>query len=221
MSNANKITIFFSCLAMALIWIGQVEIEDFEKDEEGLSSMKANYDKVTFKMNPPSSSGSDPMKLDYSADNNKETVTASINQVNFDFGKSKLTAKAKIVISQLIPLMQEDYLISVEGHTDKVGSHADNYELSLERAYSVKNYMDELKNSLRIKVIGYGELQPLVNTDSRSYDNRRVEIKFEDDFVAKALSDDDLAALQMWASIAGIISMLIALITLLKGYFDR
>jgi outer membrane protein OmpA-like peptidoglycan-associated protein len=70
--------------------------------------------------------------------------------------------------------------ISVEGHTDSVGSAQYNQGLSERRAAAVKDYL--VKNggvaSDRIQSVGYGETKPIADnaTSKGKFDNRRVEI---------------------------------------------
>lgn len=69
--------------------------------------------------------------------------------------------------------------IMVEGHTDAIGSHALNDQLSLDRAESVKKYL--IKKGItdaRIKTIGYGKRKPIASNDNEFGRrlNRRTEI---------------------------------------------
>ena len=74
--------------------------------------------------------------------------------------------------------------IIIEGHTDnlpiKTKKYPSNYELSLARANSVKNYLVKHKGiaALRITVTGYGDSKPLVanNTEINRYKNRRAQV---------------------------------------------
>ena len=112
-------------------------------------------------------------------------VTLSEDQGNFKFGKKDLPddAKAKIdqVVSQLKGQAGKDLYIEVEGHTDNVGSKQGNYELGLERAEAVKNYLyTQHQIPLhKINVISYGEDKPVApnNTRDGRAQNRRVVIR--------------------------------------------
>lgn len=67
---------------------------------------------------------------------------------------------------------------TIEGHTDSVGSEADNLRLSQQRAQSVVDYLvrEHNVNAQRLTAVGYGETRPL--TDDRSsagqQANRRI-----------------------------------------------
>lgn len=73
----------------------------------------------------------------------------------------------------------DDTNILIEGHTDKTGADDYNQKLSENRADAVENFLveKEIKNS-RITTKGYGESQPLDNTDTEAgrQKNRRVEV---------------------------------------------
>ena len=69
--------------------------------------------------------------------------------------------------------------VSIIGHTDNVGSHADNQMLSDNRAQSVQNYFaSQDVNPLRLEAYGRGETAPRAdnNTEAGRQLNRRVEL---------------------------------------------
>ena len=69
--------------------------------------------------------------------------------------------------------------VSVIGHTDNVGSHADNQLLSENRAQSVQNYFaGQNVNPLRLEAYGRGETEPRADntTEAGRQLNRRVEL---------------------------------------------
>jgi len=71
-------------------------------------------------------------------------------------------------------------LVRVEGHTDSVGSNEYNMDLSIRRAYAIKNLLVQrgIADS-RIDAVGYGETMPVATNDTEAgrQRNRRVEIK--------------------------------------------
>lgn len=73
-------------------------------------------------------------------------------------------------------------LIVIAGHTDSVGSDADNQALSQRRATSVGQYLAGRNvSSERMVISGYGESRPIASNstpDGRSQ-NRRVELTLE------------------------------------------
>ena len=69
--------------------------------------------------------------------------------------------------------------VSIIGHTDSVGSHDYNQELSGKRAQSVQDYFaGQNVSSLRLESYGRGETEPRAdnNTEAGRQLNRRVEL---------------------------------------------
>lgn len=102
--------------------------------------------------------------------------------VLFDTGEFKLkpegVSAVKALASQIKSITKGT--ISVDGHTDNVGSAQNNLTLSKKRAASVAAILKhELgKMAFKWKENGYGETKPLVpnNTEENKQKNRRVEI---------------------------------------------
>lgn len=71
-----------------------------------------------------------------------------------------------------------DTEVVIEGHTDNVGSDADNLRLSEERAQSVVNYLmrEHSIDRDRLTAVGYGETRPIADnsTDIGKQTNRRI-----------------------------------------------
>jgi outer membrane protein OmpA-like peptidoglycan-associated protein len=102
--------------------------------------------------------------------------------VNFDFDKSDIR-KADIAELQKAVAFVKKYTkesISIEGHTDSVGTDKYNQALSERRAAAVKKYLVEKEGAVseKIKPIGYGESRPIADnkTEKGRFQNRRVEI---------------------------------------------
>ncbi len=101
--------------------------------------------------------------------------------INFDTGKSDIKPESVPIIDQIVALMKAhpDLKISIEGHTDNVGTPASNKTLSEQRAKSVLNAVVEKGIAAdRLSSVGWGQDRPIA--DNRSEDgrakNRRVEI---------------------------------------------
>jgi outer membrane protein OmpA-like peptidoglycan-associated protein len=112
------------------------------------------------------------------------TVTLSEDEGNFKFGKSELPDEAKAKLDDMISQMKanpQNVFIEIEGHTDNVGSKQTNYELGLERANAVRQYLYEQHQIPlhKMNVISYGEEKPVSpnNTRQGRAQNRRVVIK--------------------------------------------
>jgi outer membrane protein OmpA-like peptidoglycan-associated protein len=103
------------------------------------------------------------------------------DHLKFEFDKADLQPSDKELLSRIagILLTAHDYTISVNGHTDDVGSDAYNQKLSERRAQSVRNYLVQAGLSPEIlSVEGHGKSLPLVKgtSDAARAKNRRVEL---------------------------------------------
>ncbi len=111
--------------------------------------------------------------------NEGETLTPNIN---FETGTSAIKDESQDIVVELYKMMNENPTleISVEGHTDNVGSKIANQTLSEGRAESIKAALVMKGISAdRIKTSGFGQDQPLGDntTEDGKAKNRRVEIK--------------------------------------------
>lgn len=111
--------------------------------------------------------------------------------VLFDSAKSDLKKEALPIMSKVGDILKqyENHLIKIEGHTDNVpvikGEYRSNMQLSMARAESVFNYLDNNKkmNPVTLEPSGRGEFCPVADNttaDGRAK-NRRVEFKIYTD----------------------------------------
>lgn len=101
--------------------------------------------------------------------------------VFFDFGSARLNAGAKEIVKQAVVDAGERgvTMFDLVGHTDTVGRAGANRLLSVARAEAVRAMLiAEGVSSKNIRIIGEGEVRPLVSTKDgvREASNRRVEI---------------------------------------------
>jgi len=101
--------------------------------------------------------------------------------INFDTGKSIIREESKPIIDQIIEMMKLNpgLNLSVEGHTDSVGSPASNKTLSEDRAKSVVTALINKGISAdRLSFAGLGQDKPIAdnNTEEGRAKNRRVEL---------------------------------------------
>jgi outer membrane protein OmpA-like peptidoglycan-associated protein len=101
--------------------------------------------------------------------------------INFDTGKSVIRDESKPIIEQIVQMMKSnpDLKISVEGHTDNVGTPASNKTLSEARAKSVVSaIVGQGISPDRLSPAGYGQDNPIAdnNTEEGRAKNRRVEL---------------------------------------------
>lgn len=99
------------------------------------------------------------------------TGSANLSQASYQTIK-----ELSILLKQYAPRLR----LSIEGHTDNVGSVEANKRLSLQRAIAVKNEL--IKNGIdrdRLETIGWGSEKPITpnDTDQGRLKNRRVSIK--------------------------------------------
>lgn len=102
--------------------------------------------------------------------------------ITFDTNKANIKPNFNPVLSDIAGVMSKypETKIEVQGHTDNVGSDADNLRLSQLRAQSVSSALSaQGVDSSRIRSVGYGESMPAATNDTPSgrEANRRVEIK--------------------------------------------
>ncbi|MFL2564950.1 MAG: OmpA family protein [Parvicellaceae bacterium] len=104
----------------------------------------------------------------------------TINDILFESNSSKLKESSKIVLDGFVDwlLVNKELNIEIQGHTDDVGPDKANLALSMDRSFSVMEYL--IKNGVeksRLKFKGYGESNPKVpNTSSKSRSiNRRTD----------------------------------------------
>ncbi len=118
----------------------------------------------------------------------KETFI--ISPVYFDFNKYALTAAARTQLDRLAEILKAlpGVTVTIEGHTDAIGSAAYNKKLSLKRAAAVKEYLvSKGISSTRLTTTGYGESRPVAinrnpdgtdNPQGRKY-NRRASFRLK------------------------------------------
>ena len=99
----------------------------------------------------------------------------------FDFNKATLKPDGKRMVDQGVTVLKEKTTmkVSVEGHTDSIGSDAYNQKLSERRAKAVRDYMVAKGiDAGRISVTGFGKTKPVADnkTEAGRAENRRVEI---------------------------------------------
>jgi outer membrane protein OmpA-like peptidoglycan-associated protein len=103
------------------------------------------------------------------------------NDILFDFNSSSLRPDSQQTLRDLASNFRNypDEQVTIEGHTDSVGTPSYNQTLSQLRASAVSTYLaTEGVPSERITSIGYGETRPKASNDTPEGRqlNRRVEI---------------------------------------------
>lgn len=103
-------------------------------------------------------------------------------QVLFATAKFELDRKSKKTLGALPDIAQRcpDMRIAIAGHTDSDGAAKYNQWLSERRAEAVVGYLAGLgMDRSRMSAIGYGEMQPIANNDTKANKarNRRIELE--------------------------------------------
>jgi outer membrane protein OmpA-like peptidoglycan-associated protein len=103
-------------------------------------------------------------------------------EVYFDFNSAEITARSEPQLRELGDALSDPKLkgatISINGHTDAMGSDAYNKRLSERRAAAIKVYLVEnfrLAPS-NLRTVGYGKSKPKNRSDLFAAENRRVEV---------------------------------------------
>ena len=89
--------------------------------------------------------------------------------ITFASGRAYISSGFHTTLNDIAKVLTkfDKTLLTIEGHTDSVGSHATNQTLSEQRAASVKSYLvQQLIIDTRLQTLGYGESKPLVNNDN-------------------------------------------------------
>jgi outer membrane protein OmpA-like peptidoglycan-associated protein len=133
----------------------------------------------------------DLKKQNLEARETERGVVVNLPDVLFEFGKADLTgdARAKVSsISEALNNQAKGRRVSVEGHTDSIGSDAYNQKLSERRAENVASTLENGGvSAARVTAKGYGKRYPVApNSNPDGADNpagraknRRVEVVIE------------------------------------------
>ena len=107
-------------------------------------------------------------------------ATAISMLVNFEFDSTALNERARERIGELAEylLKNRNIRVTIEGHTDSIGSDSYNLALSKRRALKVKSALVDLGvASERIDIRGYGESRPIASNETAAgrAENRRAD----------------------------------------------
>ncbi|NWF57414.1 MAG: OmpA family protein [Syntrophaceae bacterium] len=124
------------------------------------------------------------MKQDVTASNMLEALNRDGHialYLNFDTGKATMGPEAQTIIAQIAEMLKANpgLKVSVEGHTDNVGTPASNKTLSNERAKTVvAAIIAQGIDANRLSAVGHGQDKPIADnkTEEGRARNRRVEL---------------------------------------------
>jgi OOP family OmpA-OmpF porin len=100
----------------------------------------------------------------------------------FDFDKTEIRPDSAPVLDAAASVLQDnpDVRISIEGHTDSIGTDEYNQGLSLRRAEAVFRYLvNRGVAPERMEAVGYGESRPVADNETEigRQQNRRTELR--------------------------------------------
>ncbi len=101
--------------------------------------------------------------------------------INFDFNENSIRPDSRPILDEAADVLalHPRVRISVEGHTDYIGSDEYNEKLSVRRAEAVFRYLSNRGVApSRMDVVGYGKSRPVTSNDTEEgrAQNRRVEL---------------------------------------------
>jgi outer membrane protein OmpA-like peptidoglycan-associated protein len=104
----------------------------------------------------------------------------TLKNIYFEMSKSDLLSASFSELDKLASMMQDNpnMTIRLEGHTDIIGDHDKNLQLSRDRVLACERYLVQAGiNTSRIETAGYGDTRPILTkgTDEDRKVNRRVE----------------------------------------------
>ena len=110
------------------------------------------------------------------------TIVLDERALHFDFNKSDVKEDFFELLKNLKEFVEENnYEVTIVGHTDSVGSNQYNFKLSKKRAEAVKAKLLEfgLAEDRILGIEAMGEEEPIASNDTKEgrAENRRVEFK--------------------------------------------
>jgi OOP family OmpA-OmpF porin len=114
----------------------------------------------------------------------RDVVSRRSWQINFDSGRATFTSSAERDLQRLLNdlLVAGGTAVEIHGHTDNVGNPQANMNLSEERAFAVKSWLERQSPvnfpEGRIRVFSHGQENPIApnSTEEGRAKNRRVDI---------------------------------------------
>ncbi len=116
-----------------------------------------------------------------------ESKRIVLRGINFDFDKSNIKSEFAPVLDEAAQILKDNpnVRVTVEGHTDSIGSDEYNQRLSERRANAVKAYLTSRGiDASRLDAVGKGEREPIADNTKNGKDNpegramnRRAELK--------------------------------------------
>jgi len=115
------------------------------------------------------------------ADELNKSGHVAVYGIHFETGKAAILPDSESILGEIVKMLQQnpDVKLSVEGHTDNVGSAASNQTLSEKRAQAVVAWLTShgVEGS-RLRAKGWGQTKPVADNASEDgrAKNRRVDL---------------------------------------------
>jgi outer membrane protein OmpA-like peptidoglycan-associated protein len=112
----------------------------------------------------------------------KKACRTEIHGIHFAFGSAALTPESDPTLGEIAQLMADNptWAVTIEGHTDSIGTRASNLDLSKRRAAAVVNALVTRYHvsAARLSSAGFGDTRPVApnSTIEGRARNRRVEL---------------------------------------------
>ena len=144
--------------------------------------LDTSYVEAIAKRSAPTTAGEQP-KFE-AGQRVQQVVSRRAWHINFESGQAAFTSQAQKELEQLLRdlLVASGTAVEVHGHTDSQGNPQANMQLSEDRAFAVKNWLERQSSvnfpSGRIRVFAHGQENPVASNSSPEgrAQNRRVEI---------------------------------------------
>ncbi len=125
-------------------------------------------------------------------------LIVNMSDVLFDFNQSTLKPGAREKLAKVsgILLAYPTLKISVEGHTDSIGSDDYNMKLSQKRADAVRDYLVSNQiNPANVQSVGMGKANPVASNDTAAgrQENRRVEMVVSGDVIGQSITTTEVS----------------------------
>ncbi len=149
----------------------------------GLSINHPGY--LFYSYNFPVDKQNSYQKLDIQLEPISSKIAVVLKNVFYETGNFKLKNESKSELDRLVKFLEINPNVKLEiaGHTDNVGSDANNLDLSQKRATEIVNYLIAAGiDKTRLKAKGYGASKPIADnsTDEGRAQNRRTEVSIID-----------------------------------------
>jgi outer membrane protein OmpA-like peptidoglycan-associated protein len=120
-------------------------------------------------------------------------LIVNMSDVLFDFNQSTLKPGAKEKLAKIsgILLAYPTLHLSVEGHTDSIGTDEYNQKLSEKRADAVRDYLTSNNiPAANVQAVGMGKADPVASNDTAAgrQQNRRVEMVVSGDVIGQPIA---------------------------------